>query len=161
MHNVRVRDVMTADPATCRPTDLGTAAARIMWDRDCGAVPVVDDAGHPIGMITDRDLCMAAYLRSLRLDQLTVDSVMTHSAVTCSITDRLDAAGHAMADARVRRLPVVDASGVVCGVLSITDIIRARAHRGAQEADGVIETLATITEPRRHELGTAMHAGAE
>jgi CBS domain-containing protein len=149
MHNVRVRDVMTPDPSTCRATDSATNAARIMWDRDCGAVPVVDTSGHPIGMVTDRDLCMAAYLRGVALDQLTVDSAMAHSAFTCSVNDRLDTAGHTMANARVRRLPVVDANGIVCGVLSLNDIIRASARRGLVEGDAILETLAIISEPRR------------
>jgi CBS domain-containing protein len=160
MHNVRVRDVMTPDPATCRSNDPATTAARIMWERDCGAVPVVDSFGHPIGMITDRDLCMAAYIRGVKLDDLTVDTVMARSAVTCSVSDRLDAAGQAMADARVRRLPVIDADGVVCGVLSINDIIRARARRGTKDVDGVLETLAVISEPRRND-GNVLQAEAE
>lgn len=152
MQNVRAKDVMTPDPGTCRPTDSAAIAARVMWDRDCGSVPVVDHEGRPIGMITDRDICMAAYTRGARLDDMVVDTVMTHSAVTCTVGDRLDVVEHAMAMARVRRLPVVDSNGVVCGVLSINDIVRARARRGPKETNGVIETLAVISEPRRHEI---------
>ncbi len=155
MQTLRVRDVMTPGPATCRPTDLATEAARIMWERDCGAVPVVDGEGHPIGMITDRDLCMAAYLRGMCLADLGVDSVMARSAVTCAIHDRLDAAEHTMAEARVRRLPVLDANGVVCGLLSINDIIRARARSAPRDVDGVLMTLAHISEPRRHDVAEA------
>ena len=70
MQNVRVRDVMSRDPATCRSSDTASEAARIMWDRDCGAVPVTDAEGRAIGMVTDRDLCMAAYLRGVRLEEL-------------------------------------------------------------------------------------------
>ena len=62
----RVRDVMTREPRTCRPSDTLNLAAQHMWEGDCGVLPVTDDEGKPIGMLTDRDICMAAYTRGCR-----------------------------------------------------------------------------------------------
>ena len=60
---MKVQDVMTRAPASCKASDALVVATRIMWEDDCGCVPVVDDRGTVIGMVTDRDACMAAYTR--------------------------------------------------------------------------------------------------
>ena len=61
-----VAQVMTRKVHTCRRGDTLHRAARLMWDHDCGAVPIVDERGHTVGMITDRDICMAVYIRDGR-----------------------------------------------------------------------------------------------
>jgi CBS domain-containing protein len=147
-----VRDLMSADPATCHSDDRATEPARLMWERDCGAVPVVDDAGCVVGMITDRDLCMAAYTRGARLEDIRVGDIMARTAVTCALDDTIESARSKMARAEVRRLPVVDDRGVVCGVLSINDLIR--RHVG-NDADAVVATLAAIGAPRLQDDGLA------
>jgi CBS domain-containing protein len=58
---VKVFELMTRDVKTCGCADMVEHAAHIMWTRDCGCVPVVDGDGHVVGMVTDRDVCMAAY----------------------------------------------------------------------------------------------------
>lgn len=123
---MKVEKAMTRDVWACQPEEAATAAARVMWERDCGCVPVVDPMGHAIGMVTDRDLCMASYLRGAQLSDLTIDSVMSRAPVTCRPTDSLEDAELAMASARVRRLPVTDADGRLIGMLSMNDVIRAR-----------------------------------
>ena len=67
---MKVSQLMTKDVATCRADEPVSRAAQIMWDHDCGCVPVVDDAGHIQGMITDRDICMAAFTQGKRLDEM-------------------------------------------------------------------------------------------
>src|SRR5262245_6101900 len=59
--NMEVREIMSTDLETCRADDTLDRAARLMWEHDCGVVPVVDHEGTAVGMITDRDICMAAY----------------------------------------------------------------------------------------------------
>lgn len=150
---MRVEDVMTRDPARCAPYDTAAAAARIMWDRDCGSVPVVDEAGMPIGMITDRDICMAAYTRGTRLDEMAVDTVMSGDVRTCRARDSVAAAERLMARAQVRRLPVVDDKGRLIGIVALGDVARARGESPLRLtiehlfAD-VARTLAAISKPR-------------
>ena len=77
---MRVEQLMTRTVETCEPHDTLVTAARIMWTRDCGCVPVVvpEEGGHRVvGMLTDRDVCMAAYLQGRPLSEISVASVMS------------------------------------------------------------------------------------
>jgi CBS domain-containing protein len=153
-----VAEVMTEAVQTCAPTDTLQRAAQIMWERDCGSVPVVRDDGHVLGMITDRDICMAAYLRHQRLDECVVRDVMNGPAIACRPADPIDKAEAAMREHRVRRVPVIDESDLVTGILSLNDIVLATpaaAEGSGAEADAgarpeaVLTTLATICQHRR------------
>jgi CBS domain-containing protein len=147
-----VADVMSKGVFTCRPSDSLNEAARLMWERDCGSLPVVNDDGQIVGMITDRDVCMAAYTRGLVLGAMSVASACSHGAFAVRETDTLGAAESLMRKHRVRRLPVVDAADRPVGILSINDLARA-AHTTRHRADGlnpnvVLGTLAAIGEPQ-------------
>ncbi|MDF3071792.1 MAG: hypothetical protein K0R38_7393 [Polyangiaceae bacterium] len=120
----RVRDLMKRDPVTCGPSDDLSEAAKLMWEGDFGVVPVVDDQGRPIGMLTDRDVCMAAYKRGVSLRELTVESAMSRSVASCRPTDTMRLLMDAMATYQVRRLPVVDDAGKLVGIVSLADIAR-------------------------------------
>jgi len=126
-----VGDVMHKDVDTCLTSDSLCEAARIMWNRDCGFVPVVETRGSQrvIGVLTDRDALIAAYTRGKRLEELRVGDVMARNPKTCSPTDSVAAAEAKMTGAQVRRLPVVDSGGQLLGVLSLADI----AHEFARE----------------------------
>jgi CBS domain-containing protein len=145
---MKVQDMMSRDPATCGADESLVAAARILWERDCGIVPVVDGRGVPVGVVTDRDVCMAAYTRGRRLDEIPVHTVMAQVVSTCRSDEPVVSALEVMRQMQVRRLPVVDEDGRLCGVLSITDIVRAARGDGATSA-AVIATLAAIGAPRR------------
>src|SRR5262245_15334249 len=70
--DMKVKEIMTSDVKTCSlDTDLASAA-KIMWEEDCGAVPVTDGGGSVIGMITDRDICIAAATRPQAEGQIQV-----------------------------------------------------------------------------------------
>ena len=75
---MKVEDLMTRSVGTCRPTDTLSSAAQLMWERDCGCVPVVSDDGsnRVVGMLTDRDICMAAHFRGASPGALPVGQVM-------------------------------------------------------------------------------------
>jgi len=80
---MKVRDVMTADVQACQPaTDLA-AVTKVMWDHDCGFVPVVDRAGTVVGAITDRDICIAAATRGLPPAQIAAFQVMSSPVRAC------------------------------------------------------------------------------
>jgi CBS domain-containing protein len=153
---MRVEELMTKSPRTCRPEDSLSQAARIMWEADCGAVPVVssDGEGRVVGIITDRDVCMAAYTRGLPLAQMRVSEAMAREPRCCKASDTPFEAEASMRSAQVRRLPVVDESGHLVGLLSLADLAREAAReRGAKRAAiseaEVGDTLAAICGPRQ------------
>ena len=120
----RVRDLMSRDPVTCRPADSLCEAAQRMWEGDVGALPVVDEAGKPLGMLTDRDICMFARQRGDRLSQLSVADAMTHGVRACKPTHTLRSAMDLMVTYQVRRLPVVAEDGALIGIISLADVAR-------------------------------------
>lgn len=152
---LRVADLMQTDVRRCTSQDALQEAARIMWERDCGCVPVVaaDGSGRLVGMITDRDLCMAAYTRGARLTELQVGEVMSTQLHTCRPEDDLAEAEARMRAAQVRRLPVVDGAGHLRGILSLADLAEAAAgahgvRPGAVSASEVGVVLESICRPR-------------
>ena len=152
---MRVEELMRKDARACGPDDSMNEAARIMWESDCGFVPVVE-AGAPsrlVGVITDRDVCMAAYTRGRSLADMCVRDAMSSNVRTCAPADSLAAAEAEMRSAHVRRLPVVDAAGQLLGVLSLADLARGYARMRASGRKGLTaaelgEALAEICEPR-------------
>src|SRR5690606_4063455 len=92
----------------CQPGDPLSEAARLMWELDCGAVPVVSSAGKLVGMITDRDICMAAYTRGQSLSAMNVESTMSSNLVTAAPGDSLAKVTSLMRERQVRRIPIVD-----------------------------------------------------
>jgi CBS domain-containing protein len=120
---MKVRDIMTRDVASCeKETDIGTAA-RFMLNRRCGTLPVVDRHGGLAGIITDRDIAMAAATRQRNASHIAVHEAMTGAVRRCFADDEVGAALKQMEEARVRRLPVVDESGHLAGIVSIDDIV--------------------------------------
>jgi CBS domain-containing protein len=120
----RVRDVMSREPRSCRPTDDLSRAAQLMWEGDFGVLPVVDDERKPIGVLTDRDICMAAYTRGVALAELTVTDAMSRGVCSCKPSHTLRSAMDLMVTHQVRRLPVVGDDGALVGIVSLADIAR-------------------------------------
>jgi CBS domain-containing protein len=147
-----VAEVMEPQASACSPNDSLRVAAQIMWERDCGSVPVTEDGGRVVGMITDRDICMAAYLRDTRLGECAVGEVMARPAAACRPSDPIGKAESTMREHRIRRLPVIDESNHLVGVLSLNDLVLATPRpvtgRQAHQQDDVLATLATICEHR-------------
>jgi CBS domain-containing protein len=152
---LRVRDAMTKEVVSCRATDTGLRAAQLLWEHDVGALPVVDTKGRPVAMVTDRDLCMAAYTQGKKLQDVVVSSAMSQQIQVCRPEQPLSEAERSMAAYQVRRLPVVNARGTLVGMLSVNDIAQLRAEVSGQEPieanpDSTSATLAAIS---RHRLG--------
>ena len=149
---MKVDDLMTTGVLTCSPDDDLATAARKMWDGDCGALPVVDAQGHCLGMITDRDICMAALMDGRALGQIAVSSAMSRDVVACRSGDDVESAAQRMQGAQVRRLPVVDGDGQLAGILSLNDLAlqAARRRAGVRRVtnDEVAATLAAVGEHR-------------
>ena len=146
---MHVQELMSRPAVTCRSTDTLNTAAQLMWEQDCGALPVVDDGGGIVGMITDRDICMAAYTQGNALHAIAVASSMAKEVFYVRADDPLDAARRLMSDKQVRRLPVVDRDNRPVGVLSLDDIGRSAGARRKEGLDrDLAETLAAICKPR-------------
>lgn len=144
-----VMDVMSRNVHWCRPGDTLERAAQLMWDHACGALPVVDDHGRPIGMVTDRDVCMAAYTQGRSLSQILV-RVAASQRLHCVRPDAsLEDACTEMRAHRVRRLAVIDVGGNLVGMLSLSDIARCTrsADRDAIDSGAVTATIARVSHP--------------
>jgi CBS domain-containing protein len=160
-----VRDLMTQPVRTATPDSTLAEIAQQMWDGDCGCVPVIDEQGRPIGMLTDRDLAMAAWTTGLSLGELVARTAMSRIVYVVHEDDSPAVAEEVMHTRRVRRLPVVDRDGRLVGVLSLADLFRrADIHpRVPREgnglsADAVAWTLAGIVEPSSSARSTASRA---
>jgi CBS domain-containing protein len=121
---MRVSDLMTRNPVCCQFTDNCSVAAKLMWDFDCGAIPVVGEGGAVKGIVTDRDICMACQMRNCSPNSLPVGEAMSHSLYTCAPTSSVSDAERIMRTKRVRRLPVLDSQQRLVGILSLADIAR-------------------------------------
>jgi CBS domain-containing protein len=120
---MKVRDVMMRTPASCRPeTNLG-AAAEILWNRNCGFLPVVNAQGKVIGVLTDRDICIALGTRNRLPGEITVGEVISGKVFACRPDDDLRAALAIMGQEKVRRLPVISGDGKLEGILSMDDVV--------------------------------------
>jgi CBS-domain-containing membrane protein len=95
-----------------------------MWEFDCGIIPVVDAEGRAVGVITDRDICMAAYTQGRALRDIPVATSMAHQVIAIHADEAVDTAERLMADNQIRRLPVIDGDGTVVGVVSLNDLAR-------------------------------------
>lgn len=146
---MKVSELMTKTVRTCRADDTLNTVARDMWDGDCGCVPVIDDAGKPIAMVTDRDISMAAFLTGEPLHRIPAKSAASQMVHIVRDDADVDAASTLMRENRVRRLPVVDASGKLVGIVSTADIVRSAASKKTNGVDAshVTWTLSGISEP--------------
>lgn len=155
---MKVEELMTPEVCTTTPDASLSEPARLMWENDCGTAPVVDGDGCLIGMITDRDISMAAYTQGKPLADISVSSAMSPAAFAVRTDEAIEAAEQLMSDHQVRRLPVVDEGYRVVGILSLGDLARrARPIAGRRPdvtADDLAQTLAAVSAPR-----AAMHAG--
>jgi CBS domain-containing protein len=142
-----VKEVAALNVKSCSPdTDLASAA-KIMWDCDCGAVPVVNEGRSVVGMLTDRDICIAAATRAAAPSQIQVRDVMSKDTAVCAVEDDVLTALKTMKDRRVRRLPVVDGRGQLAGIISLNDVVMRTGGRaaGAVPSEVFLDTLKAIS----------------
>lgn len=121
---MRVKDIMTADPACCISETALQEVAQMMVDHDCGEIPVVEDKETklPIGVITDRDIVCRTLARGINPLDLTVSDCMTKPCVTVTPDMSVEECSRIMEENKIRRVPVVDASGSCCGIVALADI---------------------------------------
>ncbi|MEJ2565196.1 MAG: CBS domain-containing protein [Gammaproteobacteria bacterium] len=143
---MRVSDVMERDVRTCSPDDSLEAVAMTMWNNDCGAVPIIGQSGEPLGIITDRDIAMSCALNHKPLWELHARDVANNrSLYTSREGDDIQSALNTMQTHRVRRLPVVDDSGHLRGIVSMDDVIyRSEEHMPGMSYWDTMNTLKAV-----------------
>lgn len=157
---LRVQQLMIQNVRRCQPVDSLEVAARLLWDHDIGAIPVVDADGKAVAMLTDRDICMGAYTTGRPLREILVQEVMSKGVFSVRAEQPVDEALQIMREHQVRRLPVTDAQGRVVGILSQNDLItEAARERESQRkelgAPAITASLAAIGRSRSGELAIA------
>jgi len=141
--------LMSQPIITCHVNDALNVPAQRMWDHDCGAVAVVNDEGTLVGMVTDRDICMAAYTQGLSLEAMLVNCAMSRHVVATHANQPIEDVERLMAEHKIRRVPVIDSVGRPIGIVSLHDVARECAQPGAKQAQQqVATTLAAICTPR-------------
>lgn len=147
---MKVKDVMTPDAKAIPITESLAVAAREMWENDCGILPIIKDGKKVIGMITDRDICMAAAMRDTTPSHITVEEVMTGNIYSTTAEEDVADALKMMSEHRIRRLPVLNAEGELEGIVSMNDIVlKAKSRNGKKpEIDyaDVVKTYQAISE---------------
>lgn len=121
---MKVKEIMMGTPYTCRKEANLGEAAELMWKGNCGFLPITGADGKVSGVITDRDICMALATRNKLAGEITAGEVSPNSKLfACSPEEEIHVALLTMRDAKVRRLPVIDAAGKAVGVLSMDDVL--------------------------------------
>ncbi len=151
---MRVEQLMSRNIHTCEARADLNRVAQLMWEHDCGCIPIVTEENKLIGVITDRDVAMAAYTQGKPLAEIRACDVMATPVHTCQPTDDVSIAQRRMRDHQLRRLPITDATHTLIGLLSLNDLaLEASRERGPGlrpqvRAADVAETLAVISRHR-------------
>ncbi|HLS79879.1 MAG TPA: CBS domain-containing protein [Steroidobacter sp.] len=156
---MRVDQIMTKQVSRCSPDQTLAEAAQLMWDHDCGCLPVCtgNGASRIVGVITDRDICMSALFKGKPLHELRVSDAMSTQLQTCRPDDSVADVEKKMREAKIRRLPVVDEQGALVGMVSLADLAREAARENALPEQEITEmevgdTLAAICQPAGQQL---------
>ena len=139
---MKVREIMTEDPAGCAPETNIRDVAKMMAENDCGEIPVQDERSRPIGVVTDRDIACRIVGQGKDPDRTTARDAMSSPVITVTPEDDVADALDKMEENQVRRVPVVDDSGACCGMITQADIARA-----ASEGD-IAELVRDVSQPK-------------
>ena len=140
---MKVQDVMTSSPVACAPATTLAVAAQLLFEGDCGVLPVTSDDSL-VGVVTDRDLFIALGTSDRTASQLTVGEVMVPRPWTCGPDDDVRVALALMRDHRIRRVPVVGARNRLLGIVSMNDLLLAAGPSGGVRSEAVIDALQEI-----------------
>jgi len=142
---MQARDIMTAHPACCLPTDKLVSLAQKMRDTGCGLLPVVEnyESNRLLGVVTDRDIVCRSVAEGTDCNGATAQSAMTSGRLwTVLPTASIDEVIEKMEEGQVRRIPVVDADGQVQGIIATADIALE-----LDEPEDIAEVFEEISEP--------------
>ncbi|HEX5604822.1 MAG TPA: CBS domain-containing protein [Pyrinomonadaceae bacterium] len=161
---MKVKEIMAPNVKAIWLTESLTDAARLMWENDCGVLPIIKDGKKVIGMITDRDICMAMAMRDQRPSGISVEEVMTGQVYSVGPEDDIDQALQTMQEHKIRRLPVVNGESELEGMLSMNDVLlNARASEDGIAYEDVVKTYQAICghpSPGRKQLQPPLSAAS-
>jgi CBS domain-containing protein len=153
---MKVEKLMNREVKVCTVADTLNRAAQLMWESDCGCIPVIsaNGDGGVVGVVTDRDIAIAAYTQGKQLWAILVTAAMAHRVIACHANDGISQAEALMRDNQIRRLPVLDENERLVGIISLNDIAREAQREAASGKhaevmeDAVAKTLAFVCQPR-------------
>lgn len=125
---MQVQEIMSRDPACCGRADTVRDAAQIMADQSVGSVPVLNDSGEPVGIVTDRDICCSAVAQGKGVDT-PVSEVMSTDVLTTTPDEEVSSCCDKMEERQVRRAIVTDENGKCCGIVAQADVARSASDR--------------------------------
>ncbi len=145
---MKVKDVMKTNVGFCSTEDSLMKAAEVMRQRDCGVVPIVNADKKVVGMLTDRDLCLAVVARNRKASDVKTEELLRGKAIVCSAADKLEDALRKMRKYQVKRLAAIGAGGELAGILSVTDVLQLTVRKDKKLKKKVYATLKAIFKPR-------------
>ena len=152
-------EIMTLNPKVCVPDDEVAVAINLMWDYDCGIVPVVKnhESKKLVGTVTDRDIAMSVVKHiNAHPSQVKVKDCMSSLVIACQLDDPIEKAIELMSNHQVRRIPIVDENGSCMGIISQADLLLR-----ASDVESVIAMLRQISAPRGKTEGTPDESAAK
>ena len=154
---MHIKEIMSHPVVSCPTNSTLDHAARLMWEFDCGVIPVLDDEGRVAGIVTDRDICMAAYTQGKALSAIPITTAMARDVAAAHADDGIEQVEELMRNKQVRRVPVLDGESRLIGLVSMNDLARlsARARKSAVDRE-LVQTLAAVSQPRPRPNGLAV-----
>ncbi|HXI22822.1 MAG TPA: CBS domain-containing protein [Pyrinomonadaceae bacterium] len=147
---MKVKDVMTPDTKAIWITESLADAAKEMWENDCGVLPIIKDGRKVVGMITDRDICMATAIRDRNPSHISVEEVTNATVYAAEPDEEVEQALQTMRERKIRRLPVLNPEGELQGIVSMNDIVLKAKERNGQKPQfsyaDVVKTYQAICE---------------
>lgn len=148
-NKMKIKEVMTPDAKATWITESLADAAKTMWENDCGILPIIKDGRKVVGMITDRDICMATAMRDRKPSAISVEEVMNRIVFAAEAEEDIEQALQTMREHKVRRLPVLNLEGELLGIVSMNDIVlKAKGNGKKPQIDygDVVKTYQAICE---------------
>jgi signal-transduction protein with cAMP-binding, CBS, and nucleotidyltransferase domain len=145
--DLRVKDVMQAEPLTVPAEATVIQAAKAMEEQDSSVV-LAQSKGQVVGIVTERDITRRAVARGANLDKTLVSAVMTSPIIAVSADARIEEALKMMTSKRVRRLPVLDEKNGIAGIVAVVDIARALAEKAGYTSSLITAMTKERTPPR-------------
>jgi CBS domain-containing protein len=142
---MKIRDIMTKDPACCVLSDSAQTVAKILCDRNIGSMPVVADqqSRKLVGMITDRDLCCSVIAQGMDPKTTPIEKLITLAPANCRDGENVEHCERLMQEHQVRRIPIVDAEDRVIGIVSQADLaLRDKPERVSKTVAEISKTPA-------------------
>ena len=140
---MKVKEIMSTEPACCTRETALQDVALLMIEHDCGEIPVVDnmESKRPVGVVTDRDITVRTVALGKNPLDLRARDCMSSPAVTVTPETSVEHCCNVMEENQLRRIPVVDASGCCCGIVSQADV----ALRGRDQT--IAEVVKEVSKP--------------